>query len=212
MIQVLLKIVKKLPTDNNGHYRWYPAFYKKASRIKLGNAPTFYLNNTIIKTEKDLCYLIYTNYGEGEYRVQAWRKGHKGTWTFWIGEINAEGFMFRIRKSDSTKIIDKLKEKLGKISSEEEKELIIEEIEFEKEFKEVANSNTDYGFAPFLKSSGKRGSFIRWTDVNLLAENPLPIEQWNTNQQVTKVNSGEKDDWGILKQTRKQINEDFEKW
>lgn len=213
MERALLKIVKKLPVDNNGHYRWYAAYCSSPPKTKM-RAPMFHLDTSTIKTEKDLCKLIYNNYGTGEFRVMAWRKGHKGMWTFWIGEITEEGFFFRLRKSDTSKSIDKLKEQLATAKDDDEREFILQDIEFEKEFKDAAKSSgVSYGFAPYIKSSGKRGTFIRWEDpdYNEVGENKL--ENWRNEEQIVKkVEKGEIDEWGILKQGRKEVAETFEKW
>jgi hypothetical protein len=77
-----------------------------------------------------------------------------------------------------------------------------------------AASTTSYGFQPYLKASGKRGTFVRWEDAELSAAQQLQsaVEEWKSEEQIVKPMVGQKDDWGIEKQTRKQIAEEFEKW
>jgi hypothetical protein len=166
-------ITKKFLLTAQGHYRWYSPLidmnhrFPKSIRPKM---PTFDLDSSpsnyphiSVKTEKELCYFIYKNYGTGEYRLLGHLLGRKGTWTFWKGEINDEGFTFERRDMVNTREINKLKRELGESEDEEEKQYIKDDIELEKEL----GSYAKYGFIPFLIPSGRRGELVLWTDEDL---------------------------------------------
>lgn len=205
-----LKIVKKFVLNSQGHYRYYSPYYNPDTKEKV-YAPKLDLNRTPIQTEKELCYILYKNFGPGEYRVIAWKIGRKGCWTFWKGEINDEGFVMFVKKSNTLKNIEKLKKKIAMASDEDEKDGYKEEIDLEREFKDYQEPE-NYGFTPFLKASGKRGIFVRWEDEVLVPK--ISFDSWESNDDkvAIKVTKGQTDDWGITKKGRKEIKEEFEKW
>lgn len=46
----------------------------------------------LIKTEAQLCLFLKRKYGVGRFMVTAIRKGRKGLFVFWLGEIYKDGF------------------------------------------------------------------------------------------------------------------------
>lgn len=172
MIMPKLTIVKKFVISRLGHYRYYSPYYNinkpkikpKALTIDLeGNSD--YYNASFIKTEKQLCKFIYDSFGPGEYRVIAHLKGRKGSWTFWKGKIDDLGFSFERREIVNNREITKLSKELNTVESEDEKQIIKEDIEFEKEF--ALLSKTRYGFAPFLVQAVRRGDMFMWNDAEI---------------------------------------------
>ena len=102
-------------------YSW--TRYKGVDRILLDDSG-------VIKTEAQLCFYIYKKHGEGRYQLLAWQKKFSGFWMFWLGNIYENGFIRDIRKN---KEAAKLKVEFDKAKTYEEKEMIEEEIQFEKE-------------------------------------------------------------------------------
>lgn len=90
-----------------------------------------------IQTEAQLCSYIFHKYGEGRYRIDAFQKGHKGFWVFWIGNLYPNGFMRDISKN---KEIDRLQKALARTKSYEEQEEIREEMQFEREIASIDKS------------------------------------------------------------------------
>ncbi len=85
---------------------------------------------TRLNTEAKFCNYIYRKYGEGRYQAIAWQKGYRGFWLFWLGDLYHNGF---VRDVSHNKDIQKLKVSYRRADSYEEKEMIEEEIESEKE-------------------------------------------------------------------------------
>lgn len=111
-------------------------------------------DNSSIKTEAQLCNYIYLKHGEGRFMVLAWQKGVKGLWCFWLGWIKANGF---IRDLGKNKELEKLKVELQKANKSQvdydERELIEEEIDMEREFsKEIGSGATRRGPIGLIKS------------------------------------------------------------
>lgn len=98
MRQTKLMIQKK-KFWSSGFSRWY----------SVGNV--LLDDFTYIKTEAQFCLWLLRSYGEGRFMIRAVRKGRKGFWIFFIGDIGLNGFK-RDRKNNVW--IDRLPEdKLG---------------------------------------------------------------------------------------------------
>ena len=82
------------------------------------------------KTEAELMKYIYTKYGEGRFQILAWEMGHEGFWLYWMGNLYHNGF---IRDKSRNKEMEKLKGELMKATDHDEREMISEEIDFERE-------------------------------------------------------------------------------
>lgn len=104
-----LTIEKKFFVDNT-HYRYYSVWYNPNNKQKVDtivinledDGDDKYPNCSFIKTERDLCEYILSNWGDGEYRVFGHLKGKKGFWAFGHWGINEEGFIFlKKEKSNS---------------------------------------------------------------------------------------------------------------
>ncbi len=93
-------------------------------------------------------------------------KGRRGGWTFWRGEINGEGFIFTKRESSGVKKVESLKRELDSTSDDDMKQVIQDDIDFEREMREY-DIPTRYGFKPFLIQSSPRGQFMFWEDKEL---------------------------------------------
>lgn len=165
-----LRITKKIVLDNRGHYRFYsPLYPSKRQFIVTLNPETEYnkfgepypfLN---IETEKQLALFLFQHFGEGIYRLFAYLKGRKGLYTFWYGEINPEGWMFFNKEYEKEDLYDIDKE-MNNVESEEER-LELEELRHVLEEKEKNRTKKrKYGINPFLKNSGRRGSWHTWDE------------------------------------------------
>lgn len=119
--------------------------------------PTFNL-----KTEKELCWILYKRYGNGRFIVLG-RKG-RGFFLFWKGTINKEGFLFETSDyfKKNLKWIDKEIEK----SEEDEEREDYEKIR-DKEKYELTKEKKRYGFGTYLINSGRRGIFHSWDEDKL---------------------------------------------
>ena len=65
------------------------------------------------------------------------------------------------------KDVEQLKDELAKATTEDEIETIKYDIAFFREIAQEEKKEHRYGFAPFLRSSGKRGTFNSWNDPDL---------------------------------------------
>lgn len=91
--------------------------------------------NSPIQTEAQLCWYIYSKYGEGRYQILAWKKGVKGFWMFWLGNLYENGFIRDVRKNTE---VDRLQKLHARAKTYEERKEIEEDMDFEKEIsKEV---------------------------------------------------------------------------
>src|SRR3989304_3403184 len=91
-------------------------------------------NGSIFKTEAQLCLYIYKNFGVGRYQILAWQKKYEGFWLFWLGDIVENGFVRDIKKN---KEVEKLKGEFHRAKTFDEKSVIEEEINMEKNFEEL---------------------------------------------------------------------------
>jgi hypothetical protein len=197
-------ILKAFFLNDKGNFRYYSPLYdrekgklKKELRPKM---PILNLNDyPQIQTEKILARLIYNNYGEGKYLCFAFIKGYKGTWVFWKGEVNSDGFINTVEPATRHKSIEKLRDEYAKAEDDEEREWIKEEIEDEKEIR----TSKRRGLMGYIKSSSKRRKdLILWNEEEPNEE----FDEWQT--QNTVDNKEEKfDDWG-----KGEEKEEFEKW
>jgi hypothetical protein len=87
-------------------------------------------NDSPIKTEAQLCWYIYRKFGEGRFMCLAFQKGRKSFWNFWTGFLYENGF---VRDIGENKEIFKLKKELANVNDYEEREMITEEIDLERE-------------------------------------------------------------------------------
>lgn len=90
-----------------------------------------------IQTEAQFCSYLFHKYGAGRFKVDAFQKGHKGFWLFWIGNLYSNGFVRDINKN---KEVDRLQKALARTKSYEEQEEIREEIQFEREIASIDKS------------------------------------------------------------------------
>ena len=107
-------------------------------------------DNTIIKTEAQLAYYIYRKYGTGRYLIAGFMKGHKGFFRYWLGDILDNGF---IRDRDSNREMNKLKVELNKASSYEEREMVEDEMDLERELYQEEKKTKRKGPYGIIKSS-----------------------------------------------------------
>ena len=162
--------MKKILVDKNGHFRYYSPYGRgmKAPMFNLENnndldsyGVTYPFLN--VYSEKQLAWFIFQNYGEGDYIVRAYLKGKRGSYTFWKGEVQNEGY-----RADRREVIDKeverMRDQLAKTQDADEAESLKEDINFFKDMAKDEKGSTKYGFAPFLKSSGRRGEFVGWNE------------------------------------------------
>lgn len=81
-------------------------------------------------TEADLCKYIYSKFGEGRFMILAWKPRHEGFFCFWLGNLYSNGF---IRDVNKNKDLSKLKEEAARAKSYEEREMLEEDMDFERE-------------------------------------------------------------------------------
>jgi len=157
-----LLIQKKRIFDAKGWSRYY-------TQTKIDS-----YNMTFV-TEKQLCRYIYDNFGEGSFMITAWRKGRRGLWIFWKGEINSYGFIFERKVRSNTREINRLKKEQSETTNPEERAILQEDIDLEREI----NKYVSYGFYPFLRPSGIRGTFVSWDDPDISPKQKAEqFEKW----------------------------------
>lgn len=191
MARPKISILRKVILNNQGHYRYYSTTYNPTNRIKT-KAITFNLEPKTeyssegkpypilnVQTERQLVWFIYSKFGPGEYWVQGHLKGRQGSFTFWKGVINQEGYQFYEKRSQRREI-NKLKRELHEAQNSgdlQEAERLKEDLEFEKEQAQSDIKDVRYGFYPHLKRSGKRGEFHSWDDE----DEGLMNKSWEEN-------------------------------
>jgi len=104
---------------------------------------------------------LFDKFGEGEYMILAWKKGHEGFWLFMRVKCNADNTYYRIPKKQSPEQIELKRdksfvrrlEKEGKMSDEKKGELQDIYTNIDENIK-IADYETHkrYGCAPYLKS------------------------------------------------------------
>lgn len=119
-----------------------------------------------IKTEKELCWYLYSLYGEGRYVVFGRDSRSPSFFVFWKGEVNKDGFVFE--KQDYIKNELKLfSAELDKAESEDDKAFWDTEMSRAKDDLKK-DPKKRYGFEGYLLSSGVRGVFHFWNDDRLI--------------------------------------------
>lgn len=171
-----IAILKKVVLNEKGHYRYYSTKYTRGDKVK-PKSEMFNLNNfsemrpdgTIypilnIRTEMQLVRFIFNRYGAGEYRIVGYQKGRCGSWTFWRGVIDEEGWTFFEKNSDMREINKARKDlKEAEESGDADmKQQAIEDLQFMKEQSKEESKDVKYGFYPHIRRSGRRGEFHSW--------------------------------------------------
>jgi len=203
-IRPKLGIMKKTYLTDKGHYRYYSAVYdrlrQKLPKSQRPKMPIWDLNYLPqIQTEKQFIRLVYENFGPGEYLIFGFVKKRKGTWVFWQGTINEEGFVFNKKEYKSKKNYEKLKDELMKAEDEEERQWIHDEIDLCKEDEKLK----DYGMKSYLKPSVRRGQMMYWNDEDdALINKEKQFDNWNSESKEEQF-----DDWGEANK-----KEEFEEW
>ena len=106
-----------------------------------------------IRTEAQFCYYIFRRFGTGRYLCIAWTKGQEGFVKFWNGDILENGFY---RDRDKNKDLEKLQKELIKADSYEERELVEEDIEFERDIsKEIKKTKRPQCFGLIKSKAGQ---------------------------------------------------------
>lgn len=201
----------KLYVFENGHSRWFGA--ELTTMIERGIFPLNELRNKRkkrpklpvwdlkimpeVSSEKQLLSLIYDRWGNGRYMVIAFG-GRANTFVFWKGSITEDGFIFTPNQYDRREL-NQLKLELAyerKSGDSELMQMTKEIMDESKQYAKEVKRRKRYGFHPFLKSSGKRGSLILW--------NTQIMTQPNTSWGLEKKK--EQEDWGRFNQR------EFEKW
>jgi len=98
------------------------------------NVEKLLVDGNMIKTEAQLCGYLFRKHGKGRYKIVAWQKGHKGWWMFWIGNLHANGFIRDQRKNVE---MDKLQQELKKAKTYEDRDVIEQDLEIEREIHEI---------------------------------------------------------------------------
>jgi len=204
-----LMIKRKVILNNRGHYRHYSADYNpelgKLTGSERPQCPIIDLElYPQVKTEKQLLRGIFERWGEGEYLIFAFLKGRKGTWVFWKGPIDEQGFLRKKRVTKFMQAKQKIKEEMVGADSDEVDSLK-EDIDIEREFKE---KESDYGLMGHLKRSGLLGHFTGWEEEPI--QNKENFEQWQPKK--SEEEKAPSNDWGIDKSRSKKNQEQFEVW
>ena len=143
-----------------------------------------------VRTERQMLKFILDSFGPGTYKLYASVKGEKGLWTFWKGQINDDGYLFENKEYNKSEVV-KLERELSK-ADEEEKEMILDELNFVKDIEKDIAKEKKYGLRGYLVPSGKRGVYHAWD------EEQLPQEQ------VDEVKKTKRKD--ISEMTMEEIN------
>ena len=128
-IKVIIKKFKALYPNRNGPGDW--GKYYACEKIIFTPGIEF-------TTEAEFAYYIYKKFGEGRYTVLAWRKGHEGFWKYFLGNVMENGW---VRDKNKNREMERLKVELNKANNYEDRGIIEEEIDFEREITEVVKSS-----------------------------------------------------------------------
>lgn len=82
------------------------------------------------QSEAQLCYYLYQKYGTGRYMIKMWKKNQEGFNKYWLGNLMENGFQ---RDRDKNREVDNLQKELLRAEDYEEREMIEEEIDTERE-------------------------------------------------------------------------------
>ena len=203
-------IKRKFILDSRGHYRYYSARYNPDfGRLKGFERPKSPIVDleifTNITTEKQLMKGIFNEFGPGHYLIFAFIKGKKGTWVFWKGLINEDGFLREKRVTNYKRAITKLKYQMV-AADEDEQEDIKEEMQIEKEFREP---DSMYGLQGHLKPSSKIGQFTSWEDADMILQQKQSFDDWDGGQSKKELEDAE---WGTDVSRSKKNKDQFEVW
>jgi len=131
-----LRIMKKFEISSN----WRR--FKEVGKIIIDN-------NSVIKSEAQLCKYMYDHWGEGRMMILCWQKGQEGFFRYFLGNLYPNGF---IRDIDKSKELEKLKTELSKAGSYDEREQIAEEIDFERDITQIEKQTRRRGPYGLIKS------------------------------------------------------------
>lgn len=145
---------KRKQLDDSGHYRFYSIRDNNGMKISSIDLEKFYN----IVTEKQLLKSIYDTWGKGEYLIFANAKGYFGFFTFWRGIIDERGYCF-YKKEYDRKAVSEWDNILD--MKDEDDASLMQNIK-DEEIKKTKKKR--YGFAPFLRPSGRRGQFHFWNE------------------------------------------------
>lgn len=93
---------------------------------------------SLIQTEAQLCSYMFHKYGVGRYKIDAFQKGRKGLWIFWIGYLYPNGFVRDINKNRE---VERLQKQIARTKSYEERQELEEELQFEREIASIDKSS-----------------------------------------------------------------------
>lgn len=119
-----------------------------------------------VKTEKELLWWIYQNFGNPKENIRISIIGHllgHKAYCFWRGEIGPDGWLF-LPQTINQKGLEWIQEEIRNSEDDEDTEIFEEILSDEKKALRKARDKKRYGFEPFLKSSGKRGQEHHWDE------------------------------------------------
>lgn len=166
-ISLLIQRKTKVPTKHQLKHL-YRSDWRKVGKITYEDSKRLFKNigNVgVIETDAQFCNWLKDNFGAGIYFISAWRKGHKGFWSFMKVELKEDGFR-RLPKNITKDELEKrqeiqeqkeLKKRLALASKGETTE-IKEDIETSEEVVKIINEDIQEsekgkrGCYPYLKS------------------------------------------------------------
>lgn len=178
-VSLLIQRKTKVPTKHQIAHM-YRSDWKKVGKINYEDSKRLFKNIEnvgIIETDAQFCNWLLDNFGVGTYFISAWRKGHKGFWSFMKVEIKEEGFR-RLPKNVSKDELEKkqeiqeqkeLKKRLATADKDEVVE-IKEDLETSDEVVKIIEEDmqeskkTKRGCYPYLKSIQPVYSFHSYED------------------------------------------------
>jgi hypothetical protein len=108
-------------------------------------------------TEAQLAYYIFKRHGIGRFLCISWMKKQEGFWKYWNGDIMENGFC---RDRDKNKELESLQKELYKSKDYEEREMIEEEIDFEREItKEIKSTKRPQAFGLIKSKPGQLNAY-----------------------------------------------------
>ena len=194
-------VLKKRVLNSEGNYRYYsPNYNPEHGKKKKGirpRMPIIDLNiHQNISTEKQFLGLVYDNWGDGEYLMFGFVRGRRGLWTFWKGSINKDGFLFRKQNDSNDSGWKKRDWEYEKLQDDMQKSGDLDN--------DVGIKKKKYGFFPYLKSSGRRGTFVSWSNNGMNPYKEIESEKWSD----VDSKQDEQPNWDMDKVKKKE----FEKW
>ena len=172
--ELKIQITKAIFLDGYMHYRFYHpnfeiGYHNKRTRPDINNI--FALNceshrypEIKLRSEKELCWFIYKRWGAGIYLVWYWRRGLKGRYVLWRGEIAEDGFCFEKYFRPQAKELTRLKKELKDIYlTPQERESIINDIRNIQQDPSSHIPKRKPSYLPYLFPSSRRGEFMPWS-------------------------------------------------